>query len=93
MSKDHNHKEAFHKLCDDLSDDINGELCDEVKEHLKECPECRVYVDTLRQTVYLYRGESQIKQEAGVPKDVSDRLFKVLNLDEIREEMSQNKGE
>ena len=89
MNNEHNHQDTFNKLCDDLSDNINGELCDEVKEHLKDCPECRIYVDTLKQTVYLYRGEQEIEEEEGIPEDVSNRLFKVLNLDNIREKNAQ----
>lgn len=89
MTKALSHKESFQKLCDDLSTDINAELCDEVKEHLKDCPDCRVYVDTLRQTVYLYRGEYQEEQKAGIPEEVSDRLFKVLKLDDIRSRLQE----
>jgi len=90
MNKKDMHQHTFRKLCDDISADIDAELCDEVKEHLKECPDCRVYVDTLRETVYLYRGEAKMKEEEEMPADVSDRLFKVLKLDDIREE---RKGE
>lgn len=90
MSDPHDHKQTFQKLCDDISTDIDAELCDEVKEHLKECPDCRVYVDTLRETVYLYRGTAEEETNEGIPEDVSERLFKVLKLDNIREEL---KGE
>ncbi|MBS1270968.1 MAG: hypothetical protein MAGBODY4_00097 [Candidatus Marinimicrobia bacterium] len=84
------HQHTFRKLCDDISSDIDAELCDEVKEHLKECPDCRVYVDTLRETVYLYRGDTKMEEQEGVPAEVSDRLFKVLKLNDIRE---KHKGE
>ncbi|HKJ69765.1 MAG TPA: hypothetical protein VKA68_17545 [bacterium] len=87
MTRELSHKETFHKLCDDLSTDIDAELCDEVKEHIKDCPDCKIYVDTLRQTVYLYRGEQE--QEEGIPAEVSDRLFKVLKLDDIREKLKE----
>ena len=82
----YDHKEAFKLLCDDLSEDIHAELCDEVKSHLKECPECRVYVDTLKQTVVLYRATEEEEEEEGIPQDVSDRLFKVLKLDKYTQE-------
>ena len=86
MKNKNMHAQTFRKLCDDISSDIDAELCDEVKEHLKDCPDCRVYVDTLRETVYLYRGEAEMEEEEGIPADVSERLFKVLKLDDIREE-------
>ncbi len=87
MTRALNHKETFQKLCDDLSTDIDAELCEEVKEHLKDCPECSVYVDTLRQTVYLYRGDYEEDKKEGIPEEVSDRLFKVLKLDDIRQNL------
>ncbi|MCF7804384.1 MAG: zf-HC2 domain-containing protein [Candidatus Marinimicrobia bacterium] len=87
MNKSHNHQQTFQKLCDDISTDIDAELCDEVKEHLKDCPDCQVYVDTLRETVYLYRGAAKQDEDEGIPDDVSDRLFKVLKLDKIREDI------
>lgn len=90
MTKAPSHKQTFQKLCADLSTDIDAELCDEVKEHLKDCPDCRVYVDTLRQTVYLYRGEYQEEQQEGIPEEVSNRLFKVLKLDDIREKLKED---
>ncbi len=91
MTKALNHKETFQMLCDDLSSDIDAELCDEVKEHLKDCPECKIYVDTLRQTVYLYRGEyEREKKKEAVPADVSARLFKVLKLDNIRDRLESD---
>jgi len=81
MNKTYSHEAAFKLMCQDLSEDINAELCDEVKAHLKECPECRVYVDTIKQTVVLYRATEEDEASGGVPKDVSKRLFKVLKLD------------
>jgi len=91
MKKMSSHEEAFRKLCDDISDDIDAELCDEVKEHLEECPECRVYVDTLRKTVYLYREEEKQQEAAGIPDDVSRRLFKVLDLEDMRSEIEEER--
>ena len=85
------HEETFRKLCDDISDDIDAELCDEVKDHLEDCPECQIYVDTLRKTVYLYREQESEEEEHGIPKDVSDRLFKVLDLDDMRREIAEEK--
>jgi len=81
MSKTYSHEDAFKMLCNDLSEDINADLCDEVKAHLQECPECRIYVDTLKQTVVLYRAAEEEDEAEGIPRDVSDRLFKVLKLD------------
>lgn len=84
MNKIPDHETTFQKLCDDLSTDIDAELCEEVKAHISDCPECKIYVDTLKQTVYLYRTDQRTQESDTVPEEVTERLFRVLNLDEIR---------
>lgn len=67
-----------------LSDhlDRNGKrrLCKRIEEHLKECPECRMYVDTMRKTVVLYRSLGDEK----VPAPVERRLFRTIRLAEMK---------
>lgn len=80
-----NHQECKH-LLGSLSDYIDGDLavnlCDEIERHLAGCEKCRVVVDSLRKTVYLYREQSG---PAEVPQDVRQRLYHCLNLDEFFE--------
>jgi predicted anti-sigma-YlaC factor YlaD len=64
-----------------LSDYIDGELeerlCAAIEAHLRDCPECRVMVDTLNKTVILYRQRGQDE----LPSDVQARLYAVLDLE------------
>ena len=71
-------------LLGSLSDSIDGELgsavCSEIEQHLQDCENCRIVVDSLRKTVYLY------KVTAGTPAmpiDVRERLYKRLDLKEF----------
>ena len=72
-------------LCDalkaQLSEYIDGELdahlCAEIEAHLAGCENCRILVDTLRKTIYLYRQQSPVE----MPADVKERLYKVLDLE------------
>jgi anti-sigma factor RsiW len=71
-------------LLGSLSDYVDGtlsqELCAEIENHLSECHNCHVVVDTLRKTISLYH---QSATEAGeVPAMVKERLFRILNLDD-----------
>jgi predicted anti-sigma-YlaC factor YlaD len=59
---------------------LQDELCRELEEHLSECENCRVVVDTLKKTIYLYKTANS---KADVPADVRERLFKRLNLEEF----------
>ena len=36
-----------------LDDELSGEICREIREHLGDCPNCEVFLDSLRQTVRL----------------------------------------
>ena len=70
-------------LLSSLSDYVDGtaqeELCRELERHLAECEDCRIVVDTLKKTVYLY----QSSPDKDLPTDVRERLFKRLNLDDF----------
>jgi len=65
-----------------LSDYVDGtaqeELCRELERHLANCDNCRIVVDTLKKTVYLYQSNT----DTDLPVAVRERLYKRLNLDE-----------
>lgn len=42
-------------LSDYLDGTIDPELCQEIEQHIGQCNNCRIMVDTLRQTVALCR--------------------------------------
>jgi anti-sigma factor RsiW len=66
-------------LSDYIDGDLSEEICAEIERHMAGCENCRIVVDSLRKTVYLYRVTSD--QEA-LPDDVRQRLFHSLNLDD-----------
>jgi len=74
-----------HQLLDSLSDFVDGdlkeELCQEIQQHLTECDNCRVVVDTLRKTIYLVKANASEPVE--IPADVRERLFRRLDLDSL----------
>ncbi len=69
--------EILERICTELKENIDSPICQDLKKHLDDCPDCRAYVDSLKKTVYLYR---QLPDEA-LPEDVQNRLFRVLKLD------------
>ncbi|MBX3345441.1 MAG: zf-HC2 domain-containing protein [Nitrospira sp.] len=36
-----------------LDDELSGDVCTEIRLHLGDCPNCEVFLDSLRQTVRL----------------------------------------
>ncbi len=80
MSENEHCKQLLGSLSDYIDGALQEELCALIDQHLAECEDCRVVVNTLRKTVDLYR----VSGEAGepLPEDVRQRLFFHLNLEE-----------
>lgn len=73
------HSKKFQTMiCEQLGEDIDEEICAEIAEHMAKCPDCRMQIDSIKQTVHLYRQE--FDQTMALPGDVEERLFKVLSL-------------
>ncbi|MBN2357422.1 hypothetical protein JXO59_15010 [candidate division KSB1 bacterium] len=64
------------EVCDELAEDINSELCERIRNHLKECPHCEQQLMAMRNTVNLFHC---LSNEA-VPSYIHDRLAKLLNV-------------
>ncbi len=73
-------KQMLGNLSDFIDGDLQAELCSEIEEHLKNCKNCRIVVDTLKKTVELY--ERCASDETNLPDDIRERLFKKLALNE-----------
>ena len=67
-----------------LSEYVDGglevDLCSEIERHLAGCENCRIVVDSLNKTIYLYQTASQ---QVSVPDEVRERLFRCLDIDEL----------
>jgi predicted anti-sigma-YlaC factor YlaD len=86
MSKhDHDHKDCHH-LLGSLSEYVDGtlgeQLCAEIERHVANCEDCRVVINTLEKTIYLYHTSAAMETPI-VPADVKERLYKRLNLDDF----------
>lgn len=84
-NKKHQHKDC-HRLLGSLSEYVDGELdselCNVLEQHLEDCEDCRIVVDTLRKTVYLYHASAQ---DETIPNDIRTRLYKTLNIEDYLE--------
>ncbi|HPH98598.1 MAG TPA: zf-HC2 domain-containing protein [Anaerolineaceae bacterium] len=81
---EHVHSPQCKQMLGSLSEYIDGalqaELCAAIEEHLKDCPNCRVVINTLRKTVELYE---KAVPPAELPSGIRERLFARLELDEF----------
>jgi anti-sigma factor RsiW len=74
--------ENCHAMLGDLSDYLDGEasdeLCAEIERHMEGCDECRIVVDTLGKTIFLYRELPRPEMS----EDARRRLYQSLDLQE-----------
>jgi predicted anti-sigma-YlaC factor YlaD len=80
-----------HELLGSLSEYVDGALeqavCAEIERHLQGCENCRIVIDSLRKTVYLYQVCAE--QSPEVPADVRQRLYHCLDLDAFLEKADE----
>ncbi len=84
-TKPHNHnncKQLLGSLSQYVDGELDDELCSALEEHLEDCEDCRIVVDTLRKTVYLYHTTSEAEE---LPADIRKRLYKTLNIEDYLE--------
>lgn len=65
---------AYLHICDNLDENLNSPRCREIKAHLRECPDCQAYLDSLKKTIALYKA----MPEPSVPARVHRKLCKTL---------------
>ncbi len=73
-------KDLLGSLSAYVDGELGEELCHAIEEHMAGCEHCRVVVDTLSKTIYLYRTAGA---ETAVPDEVKDRLFHTLKMDDL----------
>ncbi len=64
----------INNLNDYLDGEISPELCKELEKHIGQCNNCRIMVDSLKQTVSLCR---EGKKE-NLPKALENKLTNIL---------------
>lgn len=50
-------KKTYRYICENLDSNLNSPACVEIKKHLDHCPDCTVYLNTLKKTVLLYKQQ------------------------------------
>lgn len=79
--------ELLKSIGDYLDGDISPEICAELEEHIKGCENCRVVVDTMKKTIYLYHSQAE---NHNIPGDVKENLFHKLELHNYNKESDHN---
>jgi anti-sigma factor RsiW len=68
---------VFDNVCSFIDGELDDATCDELKKHISACPKCRVYVDTVRKTIVLYKVSGKPEK---LPADAKRRLYATIAL-------------
>ena len=68
-------KEFLRELNDYLDESIDPATKQHWQQHIDECPNCYVIVDTTKRTLAVYKGVN----EQAVPEEVRSRVWKALD--------------
>ena len=82
MKDKHNCRHLLDSLSEYIDGELNQSICDEIDRHLEDCDNCRIVVNTLEKTVYLYH---ETAPQRDLPVDVKKRLYIKLELEDFLE--------
>ncbi|MBI9048564.1 MAG: zf-HC2 domain-containing protein [Anaerolineaceae bacterium] len=66
-------------LNDYVDGTLNEKICKVLEDHMGECNNCQIVVNTLKKTVELYQNDTHIQ----IPEETRKNLFLSLNLEEF----------
>jgi anti-sigma factor RsiW len=67
--------EVYRHICDNLDANLRTRRCQQIRLHLKTCPDCTAYLASLKTTVIMYRSVPAPR----LPKGAHQRLMRALN--------------
>ena len=67
-------KKLILELSNYLDNEVDASLRVEIEEHMGRCPECRIVIDTTRQTIQINRG----CEPYPLPQSLHDRLQQAI---------------
>ena len=59
-------------LSDYIDGDLGPDLCNIIDDHIKDCSNCQIIINTLKKTITLYKMDGQ---STALPEDIRQRLF------------------
>ncbi len=61
-------RDVVKKVCSDLGRDLDSPECRPVREHIRTCPKCRAWKNSVEKTVDLFRRYPTPRHRAVTPK-------------------------
>lgn len=69
-------EDLIQNLSDYVDDELDPELCSELEEHLRDCKNCRLMLDTMKMTIKLCKDGECKELPADLNKKLNEQLAK-----------------
>ncbi len=63
-----------------IDDEASETICREIEQHLEECDNCRIMLDTMRKTISLYQFADSADH---LPSEIEARLLETLHIEDM----------
>ena len=80
MDKHKHCKNLLEGLSAYIDDEASESICRQIEQHLEDCDNCRVMLDTLKKTISLYQATDSAEL---MPETVRERLLQTLHLEDM----------
>jgi len=67
------------ELCNYLGQDLDSPMCKELQSHVKDCPECLEYINSVKVTVNILKENYKSKP---LPEELKINLLKILHIED-----------
>ena len=71
---------CFQRISEYLDGELADDVCHEIDEHLRQCPECRGYVDSLKKTIQLCKGMATEEMPIGIHDRIRSKIRELLQM-------------
>jgi len=68
--------DVLNHICDNLDEDMDSPTCRAIKSHIAECPDCAVYLKSMKNTIHLYKRYPLPKPSGAANRRIEDFILK-----------------
>jgi anti-sigma factor RsiW len=69
---------VLRQLSDYLDNDLSTGICKEIRKHLALCPNCEIFVDSLRQTINLCRRAASPRLSPALKARIRSQILRAI---------------
>jgi len=73
-------EELLKEICEYLGSNLQEPPCQIIREYMRVCPNCEIYIDKIKRTIEIYHVADQCEP---LPEILNKKIFACLKLDDL----------